>query len=119
MSTLQIEKKNREKSLQAAGIDTEGFGVLNTFFLYDYLVEHFNIFSKYLTNKGWHKLAFSLSNVSVYQYKVKGFEIRQTVKIKGDSGGYKQDCFVHDHDPEEAIKYVCKKYSLSEDPINN
>ena len=111
--SYKSEEEKRLRTLRCAGIDTEGFGLLNTFFLYDELASCFGWLTHKLNSFGFHKLAIYLSDIKVSQHKIKGFEIRQTISIKGKRSHYEQDCYIHDQDPEEAISYVCEKYNLA------
>ena len=110
---LKDENDKRLSLLKIAGFDTENFGLINTFFLYDHLTDYFGWLSKNLNELGFQKLAFYLSKVKVQQIKVKGFEQWQTLTINADTGRFEQDGFVHDKDPESAIDYVCDKYHLT------
>jgi hypothetical protein len=108
----KAEEKRRLQALSIAGIDTEGFGLLNTFFLHDRLETHFGWLSRKLNAYDFHKLAIYFSDIKTSQHKVKGFETQQIITIKGRSGGYMQDCCIHDQEPEKSISYVCEKYNL-------
>jgi hypothetical protein len=109
----KTEEERRLQVLSIAGIDTEGFGLLNTFFLYDQLVGYFGWLSHKLETYGFHKLAIYFSDIKVNQHKAKGYDIQQIISIKGTSGEYVQDCYIHDREPEKAISYVCEKYNLA------
>lgn len=111
-NTIENETKQRSNLLKASGIDTEGFGLLNTFFLSDEILSKFNWLSKKLNGLGALKLAIYFSNITTYQYKYKGFEIRQEISIKNEKGKYTLDGYVHDNCPDTARDYIAKKYRL-------
>lgn len=113
MVNLKEEFDRRKALLSASGLDISGFGMINVFNLYDHIVEHFGFFAKKLHHYGFNRMAFSITGVSTFQYKVRGCEIRQTIYIKSEGREYSQDCWIHDQDPDEARKYVKNEYNLA------
>jgi hypothetical protein len=110
---LKTELSKRTELLEKSGIDTEGFGLINTFFLSDEIIYKLNKLSSFLYHHGFYKIAIYFSSFKAYQSKTKGFEIRQVIEISSEKGSYTQDCFIHDKDPENDKNYICKKYNLN------
>jgi hypothetical protein len=110
---VQTENAKRLELLKKVGMDGEGFGFLNTFFLYDQVVSYFGWLPMKLYKLGFDNLAVLISEVNVSQLKTKGSEIYQTVIINGSSGQYKQKAYIHDDCPDTAVEYICEKYNLT------
>lgn len=116
MNNLKLINKENSKRLsllKASGVDVEGFGYLNTFFLSDEIICDFNWLSKISYKLNFFKLALYFSDISTYQYKYKGFEIRQVIEIIKKYGAYKQDGYVHDQCTDEALEYISEKYNFA------
>lgn len=111
---LKQETKRRTELLKDANIDVEGFGLLNTFFLYDSIYDGLGKYSRWLANKGFNKLALWLSDINTFQWYDKTLKIRQFVRIEYPNGHYEQEGWIHDKEPEKDKQYILDKYKLSE-----
>lgn len=112
---LEIEQERRRTLLEAYSINTDGFELLNTFFLADVILREQNKFSLWLINKGFFKAATWIRRLKVDQCCDPRFELWQSITISNPNGTsvYHQTGCINDTDAEQSREYILNKYQLS------
>ncbi|MFK5948099.1 MAG: hypothetical protein QM500_04945 [Methylococcales bacterium] len=104
------EQSRRNQVLKAFGLDVEGWGLLNSYSIYDEVFGYCGAITKFLIGINCPVLARYFSNVQSIQIKAQTLQIWQEVSIISDRGSFKFEGWIHDQEPLKSERYIYDKY---------